>query len=80
LLTSIIISGSFAEIFQMLVVELNREPGANPGRARRCNRGRILQVCHWPLGGWEGAKGGRSGSQKTCLKNVESQSPWTRDC
>jgi len=23
----------------MLLVELNREPGVNPGRARRCNRG-----------------------------------------
>ncbi len=33
----------------MLVVELKREPGDNPGRARRCNRGRILHVCHWPL-------------------------------
>jgi len=51
----------------MLLTELNREPGANPGRARRCDRGRILQTGHWPHRGREGAKGGRTGSQKTCL-------------
>ena len=26
----------------MLLTELNREPGVNPGRARRCNRGQKL--------------------------------------
>jgi len=26
----------------MLLTELNREPGVNPGRARRCDRGRVL--------------------------------------
>ena len=34
--------GKFWASFQMLLTELNREPGANPGRARRCNRGRTL--------------------------------------
>jgi len=33
----------------MLVTELNREPGVNPGRARRCDRGRTLHECHWPF-------------------------------
>jgi len=30
-------------LFQVLLTELNREPCANQGRARRCNRGRIPQ-------------------------------------
>ena len=37
-------------------VRLKRKPGANPGRARRCNRGRTSQVCHWLFSkNWEGA-------------------------
>ncbi|RWX47944.1 hypothetical protein H206_05477 [Candidatus Electrothrix aarhusensis] len=28
-----------AKYFQTLITELTREPGANPGWARRCNRG-----------------------------------------
>jgi hypothetical protein len=34
--------GKFLRDFQTLLTELNREPGANPGRARRCNRGQTL--------------------------------------
>lgn len=40
-----------------------REAGAIPARSRRCNRGRTSQH-HCPTG-WEGARGGRSESQKT---------------
>ena len=36
----------FVILFQMLRTELNREPGDNPGRARRCNRGRPLHESH----------------------------------
>jgi len=42
----------------MLVTELKREPGENPGWARRCDRGRPLHSSHWPwFSGWEGATG-----------------------
>ncbi len=30
----------------MLLIELKRKSGENPGRARRCDRGRTLHECH----------------------------------
>jgi hypothetical protein len=64
----------------MLVTELKREPGDNPGRARRCDRGRPLHLATdlYDKRVGKAQQEGRSGSQKTCL-NEEQLFPWTRD-
>ncbi len=36
-------SKTFFKIVEALIIELNREPRENRGRAHRCNRGRKLQ-------------------------------------
>ncbi len=46
LLTLNFLPSSLIGSLQTLKIELKREPGENPGRARRCNRGRTLLESH----------------------------------
>jgi hypothetical protein len=61
-----------ASLVQVLLIEINREPRENRGRARRCDRGRKLQDATGRKVG-KAQPVGRSGSQKTCLYKKRTQ-------